>query len=80
MVRRSEAGLGAEFESELDHAIQRIRKLPGAYPEVKRGARRHLIRRSPYAVYYRLRDDEIRVFAVIHTARAPGVWQKRAAE
>jgi plasmid stabilization system protein ParE len=37
-----------------------------------------LVRRFPYAVYYRVEPERIVVIAVFHTKRDPGVWQSRA--
>jgi hypothetical protein len=37
-----------------------------------------LVRRFPYAVVYRIDDDQITVVAVYHMHRDPRGWQSRA--
>jgi plasmid stabilization system protein ParE len=39
--------------------------------------RRALVRRFPYAIYFRAAPDEIVVLAVIHGRRHPRHWQSR---
>jgi plasmid stabilization system protein ParE len=46
-------GLGAEFRQVVDEAITRIADSPLSYPERYRGARRVLLRRFPYVLWYR---------------------------
>jgi hypothetical protein len=45
-------GLGVEFTLELDSLYDRIAQSPQQFPEVGEGARRALMRRFPYAVYF----------------------------
>jgi plasmid stabilization system protein ParE len=47
------------------------------YPSVGRGARRTLIRRFPFGIYYRTEKDGIVVVAVMHGSRSPRRWQRR---
>ncbi|MFY9609511.1 MAG: hypothetical protein WAU45_12960 [Blastocatellia bacterium] len=37
---------------------------------------RAITRRFPYAIYFSV-EDEVIVFAVLHTARDPAEWQRR---
>jgi len=46
-------GLGTEFRDEVDAAIARVANNPLIYPERYRGARRALLRRFPYVLWYR---------------------------
>jgi len=50
-------GLGAEFTLELDALYDRIAQHPLQFPEIGEGARRALLRRFPYAVYF-VADDQ----------------------
>ena len=34
-----------------------------------------LIQKFPYAIYYSIEPDHIRIIAVAHTRRKPGFWQ-----
>ena len=71
------AGLGDEFIEQVDVAFARIQRMP-LVPAVKhRDARRVLLKRFPYAVFYHVDDDQITVLAVYHTSRDPQGWQSR---
>ena len=61
-------GLGKEFVRMVDAAFAGIARQPLLFPPGHRGLRRVLLRRFPYAVYYRVDDDAIRVIAVLHAA------------
>lgn len=70
-------GLGREFVLELGHVFERLLTLPLQFPEVWHGARRALLDRFPYAVYFFLRSEVISILAVIHQHREPVEWQRR---
>jgi len=71
-------GLGAEFVLELDAAIERAAKNPNIYVILYQTARRVLLHRFPYAVYFVHESSVIEVFAILHQQRNQLVWQKRA--
>jgi plasmid stabilization system protein ParE len=56
---------------------KRIIEAPLRYPRGRRGERRCVLKRFPYTILYRVRDDEIFVTAVSHHRRRPGYWQHR---
>lgn len=64
--------LALEFLLELDAALDRAALAPAAYPLTTSGARRVLVRRFPYAVYFLAGPEWIEVVAVLHQHRAPG--------
>ena len=70
-------GLGIEFVLELDAAIERAALNPEAYAIQYQGARRVLIRRFPYSVYYLVDAGAIEIFGVLHQHRIPRAWQSR---
>ena len=72
-------GLGAEFETVVDAAVERIGRDPDAYEVVEpgRGVRRTLTRRFPYALYYLAEPDRLVVIAVLHVGRDPSRWRSR---
>lgn len=74
---RERAGAGDEFVQELDRVFERIRRLPLQFPEVGRGARRALLRRFPYAVFFVPRATDVAVVAVLHQRREPTAWERR---
>ena len=72
------AGLGAELVARVRDTLTRIGNNPDLYPESHAGVRRAALRRFPYGVFYRRRDDRIEVIAVFHDRRDPTGWQSRA--
>ena len=70
-------GLGTEFLSEIDRAIDRAARAPFRGKPVANDVRRVSARRFPYAVYYRVRDDGLVILAVFHGRRDPLAWQRR---
>jgi toxin ParE1/3/4 len=72
-------GLGEEFVAVVDHAVQRILAMPGAYPVWRSGHpyRKHVLRRFPYVVFFTADEVEVHVVAVAHTKRRPGYWLDR---
>jgi toxin ParE1/3/4 len=70
-------GLGAIFAAAVETTFAAILRDPLAYPRVKGDTRRALVRRFPYAVYFRPVDDEIIVLAVMHGHRSPRQWRSR---
>lgn len=71
----AEAGpdLTRRFIDELDRLLLRLSEFPRSARPVEGydAARRALLRRFPFAVFYVAGDDEIIVLRVIHTARSP---------
>ena len=72
------AGLGAQFRDALDVAVSRIADAPLAYAVQYRDLRRVLVRRFPYAIYYRVYPAAVVIVAVLHGRRHPRVWQRRS--
>jgi len=73
-----EQGLGAKFLAELDGVVDRIRRIPGQFPEVRKGLRRALLQRFPYCLYFLNPGDSLVVLAVLHQHRSPREWKRRA--
>jgi plasmid stabilization system protein ParE len=73
-----QAGLGSRFLSDVDQVFGRIRERPQQFPVVSGDIRRALLHTFPYAVYFRQTDETIRVLAVLHLRRRPGLWQGRS--
>lgn len=71
-------GLGDEFGAELNVAFSLLDAFSEAGPAVHRDLRRLLVRRFPYAVYYRLTATEIVIRGCLHLHRDPRAWRARA--
>lgn len=70
-------GLGSEFLLEARESLSRIGAAPLGYADVYRGVRRALLRRFPFAVYFRVEPEAVSVVAVMHGSRSPAAWQVR---
>lgn len=73
-----QAGLGSRFLNDVDQVFGRIRERPQQFPVVSGDIRRALLRTFPYALYFRETDETIRVLAVLHLRRRPGLWRARS--
>jgi len=77
---RRVSALGAEFLEAVDQAVRTIVEAPERWQIIDADVRRYLMRRFPYAIYYRVTADHIRVLAFKHHSRHPGYWQYRLVE
>lgn len=74
---RQAPGLGADFLTKIETALQDIASAPERWPIVRDTIRRRLIRRFPYSLLYRVDPDEIIILAVMHQKRHPSYWLPR---
>ncbi|MGB3205727.1 MAG: type II toxin-antitoxin system RelE/ParE family toxin [Crinalium sp.] len=72
-----QSGLGDEFVDCIDERLNQICLMPESYPVVYRDVRRAVVRRFPYAVYYRIVSSRVIVTAIFHSHRDPKAWQTR---
>lgn len=70
-------GLGDEFLDCVDETLNRISQMPESYAVAHRDVRRALVRRFPYAVYYRIVSSRVIVIAIFQGRRDPQAWQTR---
>jgi len=71
-------GLGAEFRTAIEDAVQRIQNNPQAGSRYGRTKFRFVVaRRFPFVVFYAEGEVAIRLMAVAHGRRRPGYWRKR---
>lgn len=83
-------GLGAEFRASVSHAVGLIASHPNMFPLVLQGARRVLLVRFPYGLFYVPEQERVVVLACIHARRDPEfigktvqgrrAWQGRSAD
>jgi plasmid stabilization system protein ParE len=71
------AGLGSEFTRAVRAQLAAIEREPRLYPVVRGEARRAVIRRFPYAIYFLLELEAIVAFGCLHHHRNPEIWQSR---
>ncbi|HLH19198.1 MAG TPA: type II toxin-antitoxin system RelE/ParE family toxin [Bryobacteraceae bacterium] len=70
-------GLGEEFVEAVEECFRRVASRPTAFPLVYKTARKALVNRFPYCVYFVADGSRSNVVAVLHGKRAPAIWQKR---
>jgi toxin ParE1/3/4 len=75
--KQIQKGLEADFRLCVRASLHRMARHPESYPVVGRKLRRALIDRFPFAIFYLLDGDILRVFGVLHTRLSPRVWQAR---
>jgi len=66
------------FLEAVDDALTQIADAPDGFPVIRGRLRRVLLRRFPYAVYYKVYPTVISVVGVIHGHRHPHTWLRRA--
>ncbi len=74
-----QSGLGADFVNSVLEAIDTLPSNPLIYRirHRRRNVRWLLMHKFPFRVVYRISDDLITVFAVLHSARHDRHWRKR---
>lgn len=71
-------GLGHEFTDALVQALDRIGERPKSFALFENsGARKCVLARFPYLVFFLDRETDVFVLAVAHAARKPGYWKDR---
>ena len=70
-------GLGVAFIAAVERAVGSLAESPYAGTNVNGTIRWWLVRRFPYAVFYRVYDHQIRILAVGHQKRRPYHWRGR---
>jgi hypothetical protein len=65
------SGLGEEFLRLFYAYANEIPRNPLLFPVVYKSFRRRLLRRFPYAIYFRIEEQVVVVFGLFHCARNP---------
>lgn len=71
------AKLAARFQAEIDAAIAAIAQGPERWPRGKWDTRRFIFRRFKFVIVYRIRGEDILVYAAAHGRRRPEFWASR---
>ncbi len=76
--RRRDEALAERLLAETAAVAKRLEDNPFQFPIVHRDVRRVLLRRFPYALFFRIIGEKVQVLACFHTRRNPRVWRRRA--
>lgn len=68
----------ADFLAELDVAMNQVSEAREQFPIIQGLLRRVLMRRFPYAVYYKCYPNGVSVVGVIHGHCHPATWLRHA--
>lgn len=68
--------LGEEFVAEVKKTIKRIEENPYQFPKEKQ-ARKALVKKFPFIIFFYIKELLIVVFAIFHTSRNPKKLNKR---
>lgn len=69
--------LGLEFIEEVENCLVRMQLNPSGFQLATSNIRRALVRRFPYAVYFREEGRRVIVFGIFHSSRSPRAWKAR---
>ena len=64
-------GIGSYFLEALSTDIESLKLYAGIHPVFFEKYYRLLSKRFPFAIYYKIKEDEIRIYAVIDCRRKP---------
>ncbi len=75
---QKEDGLGQRFLPEVEKVVHEIETHPSSGKVVfANTVRLKLIQLFPYALFYRLKNNDLIIIAVAHQHRKPGYWLSR---
>ncbi len=69
--------LGAEFLGFVEDGVRAILKAPGRFRIVEGDVRKVTLKQFPYAIYFRMLPEEVRILAFKHHSRHPDYWHYR---
>jgi len=75
---RESPGLGVRFLDEIQRYIDAIVNNPSAGKKVRREVRRRILRKFPHGILYSVKDDGIRILAIMNLKRKPTYWVGRS--
>jgi len=74
---RERKGLAEEFLQSLDRLIDMISDFPEGFPIVHQDIRRALLKRFPYSVLFRIKENHLIIAGCFHSRRNPKSGQSR---
>ena len=71
------SGLGTGFLDEVQRVVAQMSANPDRYGFAEGDVHVAPLKRFPFAVYYRILPNGLRVLAVLHSSRDPAAWKSR---
>ena len=65
------------FVTEVLRALKSIAVSPDAWPRTRANERRFVLKRFPYSIIYRTRENDVFITAIAHQRRLPDYWHGR---
>jgi toxin ParE1/3/4 len=69
--------LAERFLREVEHGREQILSFPATWPPASFRTRKYILKKFPYQLVYREKQDQIDIVAVAHHKRRTGYWRKR---
>ena len=66
-----------KFDNEFDACLKLIELNPFQFSVIHNNIRRALLKRFPFSIFFKVKDERIHVLSVIHHKRNPKVWKQR---
>jgi plasmid stabilization system protein ParE len=70
-------GLGEDFAKCVQDQIDYLKMNPKIHAKVYKEARRAVVKRFPYCIYYVIEKDRVIIASVFFTGQDPSKWQSR---
>jgi plasmid stabilization system protein ParE len=70
-------GLGHDFARAVEASLRSIHENPELHEAVHKRYRRAMVRRFPYAVFYKFANRVVTVYSVFHCSQDPSKWRRR---
>ena len=74
--KKKAVGLGEEFLRVFYACAREILRNPLLHQKVYKDFRRRLLKRFPYAIYFRIERRQVVIFGLFHCARSPAILKK----
>lgn len=65
------------FFKQINHSFENIIQNPNSFPIAYKDARKYIVKKFPFVIYFRIADDIIQIIAIFHTSRNPEIWNER---
>lgn len=70
-------GLGDGFLDSVERALQVIAGKPLLFSADELERRKYVLKKFPYLIIYKVKEDSIYILAAAHAKRKPGYWESR---